>query len=185
MRKNNYSILCCLLAGFVLAGCADNRISMAEQEMQTIRESSAQPIEPPPQPQVVQAFDYNANQLRSPFMPPSLTLKAAEESQIQAVHPDETRIREPLESFDLDQLTYIGNVVSDSGEISALIKTPEGRVASVKVGNYLGKNHGQIQQIVINPPPPDKYPYLEIIEILPDSRVGYSNQTVKKQLTAS
>lgn len=177
MRKNNYSILCCLLASLALAGCADDRISLAEQEMQKIRESSAQPIEPPPQPQVVQAFNYSASQLRSPFMPPSLTLKATQEANIQGVRPDETRIKEPLEQFELNQLVYRGVVVSESGELYGLIQSPDGRIASVKVGNYLGKNHGRIAEITPT--------QINLIEIVPDSRVGYVEQPTSIAVTAS
>lgn len=176
MRTNNISIMFCLMMGFLVVGCTD-RVGLANQKMQEIREQPAQPIEPPPQPQVVQAFHYSANLLRSPFMPPSLTLRASQESEIQGVMRDETRLREPLEQFELNSLVYRGLVVSESGEIHALVETPEGQVASIKVGNYMGKNHGRVTEITPT--------QINLIEIVPDSRVGYIEQPATIALTAS
>ena len=175
MRINNYIVLS-LLVSFGLTACAD-RVGLAEQKMQEIRNQPAQPIQPLPQPQVVQAFNYSAGQLRSPFMPPSLMLRATQEAEIQGVRPDETRIKEPLEQFDLNELTYRGIVVSENGELYALIQTPEGRIASVKVGNYLGKNYGRITEITPT--------QINLIEIVPDSRVGFIEQPTSIAVTAS
>lgn len=176
MRKNNLSIMLCLMVSFVIVGCTD-REGLADQKMQDIRSQPAQPIEPPPQPQIVQAFHYSANQLRSPFMPPSLMLRASQEAEIQGVRPDEMRLREPLEQFELGELIYRGIVVSESGELYGLVQTPEGQVASIKVGNYLGKNHGRVAEITPT--------QINLIEIVPDSRVGYIEQPATIALTAS
>lgn len=176
MRTNNFGIILCLMVSFFVVGCTD-REGLAEQEMQNIRNQSAKPIEPPPQPQVVQAFHYSANQLRSPFMPPSLMLRANQEAEIQGVRPDETRLKEPLEQFELNELIYRGIVVSESGELYGLIQTPEGQIASIKVGNYLGKNYGRVAEITPT--------QINLIEIVPDSRVGYIEQPATIALTAS
>lgn len=161
-----------------MTGCID-REGLADQEMQNIRNQTAQPIEPPPQPQAVQEFHYSAHQLRSPFMPPSLMLRASQEAEILGVRPDETRLKEPLEQFDLHELISHGVVTSETGELYALIATPDGRVASIKVGNYLGKNHGRVTNINV------KENRIELIEIVPDSRVGYIEQPATIALTAS
>ena len=81
------------------------------------------------------------------------------------VRPDVTRLKEPLEQFELDELTYKGTMVSSSGEVYGLVQRPDGGIASVKVGNYMGKNDGRIVEITPT--------QINLIEIIPDSRVGY------------
>lgn len=157
-------------------GCTD-RVGLANKEMQSIREQPAQPIQPPPKPQVVEAFNYNAYQLRSPFLPLSLTLKATQEDNIQGVRPDTERVQEPLEAFELNQLVYRGHVDSASGERFALVQTPNGQIASVRVGNYLGKNHGKISKIEPG--------FIALVEIVPDSRVGFVEQPAQIDLPVS
>lgn len=160
----------------MVVGCTD-RVGLANKEMQSIREQPAQPIQPPPKPQVVEAFNYNAYRLRSPFLPLSLTLKATQEDNIQGVRPDTERVQEPLEAFELNQLVYRGHVDSASGERFALVQTPNGQIASVKVGNYLGKNHGKISKIEPG--------FIALVEIVPDSRVGFVEQPAQIDLPVS
>ncbi|WP_395144988.1 pilus assembly protein PilP [Moraxella atlantae] len=147
-----------------LTGCQD-RVALAQQDMQDIRNQSAQPIQPPPEPEIVEAFNYSAQNLRSPFMPPSQMLQATQQEQIQGVRPDVTRLKEPLEQFELSELSYKGTMMSQTGQQVALIQRPDGSIATVGVGNYLGKNDGRIAEITPS--------QINIIEIVPDSRVGY------------
>ena len=55
--------------------------------------------------------------------------------------------------------------MSQTGQQVALIQRPDGSIATVGVGNYLGKNDGRIAEITPS--------QINIIEIVPDSRVGY------------
>ena len=164
MIINNRQLTACLMVVALLSGCTD-RVGLAEQQMQQIRNQPAQPVKPPPTPEVVQEFNYSASQLRSPFMPPSLMLQANQAQQVQGVRPDVTRLKEPLEQFELNELTYKGTMVSQSGEVYGLVQRPDGSIASVKVGNYMGKNDGRIAEITPT--------QINLIEIVPDSRVGY------------
>lgn len=164
MIRNKTQLMVCFASVLWLLGCTD-RVGLAEKKMQDIRNQSAQPVKPPPTPEVVQAFSYSAAQLRSPFMPPSLMLQATQEKQIQGVRPDMSRLKEPLEQFELNELTYKGTMASQSGEVYGLVQRPDGSIASVKVGNYMGKNDGRIAQITPT--------QINLIEIVPDSRVGF------------
>ena len=92
-------------------------------------------------------------------------LQATQEKQIQGVRPDMSRLKEPLEQFELNELTYKGTMASQSGEVYGLVQRPDGSIASVKVGNYMGKNDGRIAQITPT--------QINLIEIVPDSRVGF------------
>ena len=84
---------------------------------------------------------------------------------IDGVRPDINRIKEPLEQYELSQLVFRGVVISPEGQRYALIQRPDGSVASVKVGDYLGLNDGRIVEITPT--------QVNLIEIVPDSRAGF------------
>lgn len=138
---------------------------MAEQAMADIRASTAQPIEPPPKALLVEDFVYSASSLRSPFLPPSLVNVQGPTTAIDGVRPDINRIKEPLEQYEIAQLTFRGMVISPEGQQYALVQRPDGSVASVTVGNYLGLNDGRIVEITPT--------QINLIEIVPDSRAGF------------
>ena len=147
-----------------LTGCSD-RIGMAEQAMYDIRNEPAQPIETPPQAKLIEDFVYSASLLRSPFLPPSLVSVQAPEASFEGVRPDITRTKEPLEQYEIAQLTFRGQVISPEGKQYALVQRPDGSVASVQVGDYLGLNDGRIVEITPT--------QINLIEIVPDSRAGF------------
>ena len=147
-----------------MTGCTD-RIGMAEQAMTDIRNQPAQPIEPPPKAELVEDFVYSASSQRSPFLPPSLVNVEGPTTSIDGVRPDITRVKEPLEQYELSQLVFRGVVVSPEGQRYALVQRPDGSVASVKVCDYLGLNDGRIVEITPT--------QINLIEIVPDSRAGF------------
>ncbi len=147
-----------------LTGCSD-RIGMAQQSMNQIRNEPAQPIEPPPKVELVEDFVYSASMLRSPFLPPSLVNVQGPTASIDGVRPDITRTKEPLEQYEIAQLIFRGVLISPEGQQYALVQRPDGSVASVKVGDYLGLNDGRIVEITPT--------QINLIEIVPDSRAGF------------
>ena len=153
-----------VLAATFSTGCTD-RVGSAEQKMQEIRNQPAQPIQPPPQAEIVEDFVYSASNLRSPFIPPSLVNAQNLPVSNEGVRPDATREKEPLEKYELSELTYRGSVISPEGQLFGLVQLPDGTIASVKVGDYLGVNDGRIVEITST--------QINLIEIVPDGRVGY------------
>lgn len=147
-----------------LVGCSD-RLGKAEQQMAEIRNSPAQPIEPPPEPEIIEDFIYSAGNLRSPFMPPSLVNVQDQLAQNNEVRPDLTRQKEPLEQYELSSMVFRGMVISPDGLQYGLVQLPDGSIASVKVGDYMGVNDGRIVEITPT--------QINLIEIVPDSRSGF------------
>ncbi|WP_296243971.1 MULTISPECIES: pilus assembly protein PilP [unclassified Psychrobacter] len=165
MNNKNLPMLLILSATVLLmTGCTD-RIGMAEQAMADIRNQPAQPIEPPPKAELVEDFVYSASAQRSPFLPPSLVNVQGPATSIDGVRPDITRVKEPLEQYELSQLVFRGIVISPEGQQYGLVQRPDGSVASVRVGNYLGLNDGRIVEITPT--------QINLIEIVPDSRAGF------------
>lgn len=147
-----------------LTACGD-RLVVADQKMAEIRSQSAQPIDSVPQPEVIEEYTYSAGDVRSPFVPPSLLAIESQEPQEFGVKPDLNRTQEPLEMFELTELIYRGSVIAPDGQVYGLVQLPNGFVQDVKVGEYIGKNEGQILEIT-----PTR---INLQEIVPDARVGF------------
>lgn len=148
----------------VMSGCTD-RVSLAEQEMAKIRSLPAKPIEPPPTPKVIEDYDYAANNVRSPFVPQSLLDLQARIANTPSVRPDDNRIKDELENFELSELVYRGKVVAPNGNEYGLVQARDGIVRDVQVGDYMGKNHGRIVEITST--------QINLIEIVEDAKLGY------------
>lgn len=151
----------------VTAGCND-RIDMAVQKMEAIHKEPVLPIDPPPNIVQVENFNYRANNLRSPFMPPSLVNAQNLPVSNQGVKPDPSRTKQPLEDYELSELVFRGIVVSPDGERYGLIQRPDGTIANAQVGDYIGTNEGRIVEITPT--------QINLIKIVPDGRVGYIEQ---------
>ncbi len=152
-----------VLACAALVGC-DSRIDAVNQQMASIRNQAPLPIEPAPVFSPVPTFNYSAHQLKSPFLPSSL----AAELKIMSgkrVYPNLSRQLQPLESYAIESLNMKGSMRSQSGQILALIQTPDGEIERIQRGSYMGMNHGR----VINITPTQ----IDLVEIIPDGREGY------------
>lgn len=160
---NKTKLILALALGTLLVGC-DSRIDVVNQEMANIRNQPPLPIEPAPVFPPVPIFNYAAHQLKSPFLPSSL----AAELKIMAgkrVYPNLARQQQPLESYALESLNMKGSMRNQSGQVLALIQTPDGEVERVQVGSYMGGNHGRITRITPT--------QIDLIEIVPDGRDAY------------
>ncbi|WP_217125886.1 pilus assembly protein PilP [Hydrogenophilus thiooxidans] len=117
-------------------------------------EQSAAPlkgrVKPLPQVRTVVPLTYAAYDLPDPFAlsrflpPPPKVEAAAVDPGLPA--PDWTRAREPLEAFAVEDLALRG-VLEQKGARWGLIAAPDGKLYRVTVGNYLGKDFGQIVAI--------------------------------------
>lgn len=161
MKKITITSTLCLLA--LMTGC-DSRIDAVNQEMANIRNLAPSPIEAAPVFNPVPVFAYSAQQLRSPFLPNSL----ANELKIMSgkrVYPNLSKQKQRLEYYQLESLNLKGSMKTKTGQILALIQTPDGEIEKVQVGNYLGVNQGRIVNIT-----PTR---IDLLEIVPDGREGY------------
>lgn len=61
--------------------------------------------------------------------------------------PDKDRAREPLEAYPLSSLTFKGIVVSPQGQVLGLVALPNGTLATVVVGEYMGEDSGRVVAI--------------------------------------
>lgn len=90
-----------------------------------------------------ESFTYSAQSLRAPFDKPLSAKETAAIAPGSEVKPDLLRPREFLERFNFEQLSMVGTLAQKDA-MWALLADGEGGVHRVRVGNYVGKDHGKI-----------------------------------------
>jgi type IV pilus assembly protein PilP len=138
----------CILVG-LLVGCGG---ASEEETMRWMAEerNQIQPKAPPiPEPKQFVPQPYNNASVAEPFSNVKLTqaLKrdAAEASNSALVEPELNRPKQPLESYALDSMAFVGSM-NKAGKPVALIKI-DNLLYQVRPGHYLGQNFGRITQI--------------------------------------
>lgn len=132
----------------LLAGCSDANLGQLASVLDEIRRAPAgqPPVAIPTIPDY-QPIEYRYSDARSPFLAPeSVRATEAEAVFASALAPDQQRKTEPLEQFPLQSLRLVGTLRM-GGQQVALISAPDGSVTSVREGNYLGTDFGQVTTI--------------------------------------
>lgn len=145
----------------VLAGCSNDDFSDLKNYIQEVKARPKGPIEPLPETKIVESFIFKPDGLRDPFRPTERTTDQVgpDVSGIGGIRPDTERRKEELESYSLDTLRMVGTLKDLEG-MWGLVKTKDGTIHSVQVGNHMGQNYGKIIRIL-----EDK---IELMEIVPD-----------------
>jgi type IV pilus assembly protein PilP len=152
----------CLLAAsltMLLAGCGGNSYPDLDQFMAETKAKPAGHIPPVPAFTAYKAFVYGAAGLRSPFQQPVEVKEITRLQRLTKIRPDPNRTKEFLEQFSFDALGMVGTVQM-GGTLWALVSDGGGSVHRVKVGNYVGRNHGRIAELTES--------YVAVIEIVPN-----------------
>ncbi|KPW70225.1 MULTISPECIES: type 4a pilus biogenesis lipoprotein PilP [Pseudomonas syringae group] len=157
MRAARLLCVSVVLAG--LAGCgSDNDFADLTEFMDQARARPSGTIEPLPKFRPYEAFTYNAAALRSPFQPPVKIDLLNRQKGTRLVAPDENRVRQFLEGFNIESFEMVGTIGNGSGTFALL--RGAGGVHRVKVGDYLGRNNGRVVSI--------GDAQVDVIEIVPD-----------------
>lgn len=147
----------------LLAGCSDDSFSDLQAFMEETRARPAGNIEPLPRFAPYEAFTYSATSLRSPFQPPIKIDLTQRERGSQDLKPDEDRVKQFLEGFNIEGFEMVG-VLSNQEGMQALVRGA-GSVHRVRIGDYLGRNHGRITSI--------EEGRVDVVEIVPDGDGGW------------
>ena len=146
-----------------LSGCGGSDFSDLQVYMDEVRARPKGEIEPLPKFQPYESFTYSAAALRSPFQPPVKLEMADRQKGSADVKPDETRTKQFLEGFNIETFVMVGTLANDSGAFALV--SGAGGVHRVRVGDYLGRNHGRILAIDESK--------VDVIEIVPDGEGGW------------
>ncbi len=155
-------VVACALA---VAGCGGSQdFADIEQFMAEVESRPASPIPPLPPFEQVEPFAYQASTKRQPFEPPVKVTALERRPDGVQVKPNFDRVRQYLEQFPIGQLTMVGTLSQSSAQY-ALIQDPEGGVHRVRIGDYIGTDHGKIQMISDLD--------VQLVEIVPDGTGGW------------
>ena len=161
-----YTLLGTLLA--LLSGCGEG-VGDLRQFVQEIRAKPPGRIEPIPEFQPYQNFEYTSHDLRDPFKLVDFRRPELNEEELSkladGLRPDIDRVKEPLEDFPLDTLRLKGTIDDKEGIKWGLIFAPDNTIHRVIEGNYLGQNHGRIISVSDQT--------IELTEIVPDGLGNY------------
>lgn len=148
----------------VLAGCGTgNDFQDLQAYMDEVRARPKGSIEPLPIFQPYEAFTYSASLLRSPFQPPLKIELAQRQKGSKDIKPDENRVRQYLEGFNIEIFEMVGTLSNETG-MYALV-SGAGGVHRLRVGDYLGRNYGRVVNIGESA--------IEVVEIVPDGEGGW------------
>ncbi len=159
-RKNSLAPAILAMALLSLVACSGRDGELEEYIAATKKESGGD-VAPLPEVKPYQSFVYEAQTMRSPFMPGSAGGGGGANA---SVRPDSKRNREFLEQLSLDTLRMVGTLKL-GGQNFGLVKTKDGLVHRVLPGNHLGQSEGKILAIE-----PSK---ISLVEIVPDGLGGY------------
>ena len=161
MRRYGWIRLCLGAAlVFTLGGCAGDLRDL-QQFVQETKQKHTGSVDPLPQFEPYQNFEYEPTDLRDPFaaQPVMAQESANVATNTGGLQPDQNRRREPLEFFPLGTLSMVG-ILEQNAVTWGLIQAPDGTIHRVLEGNYAGENFGQITRI--------SEERINILEIVPD-----------------
>lgn len=152
------------LALGMLTGCdSAGDFQDLQAYMDEVRARPKGSIEPTPSFVPYEAFTYSVSAMRHPFQR-QIRVEATEKTGAgRDVKPDETRVRQFLEDFNIETFSMVGTIAGSAGTY-ALVSDASG-VHRVKVGDYLGRNHGRIVGI--------DEAGISVVEIVPDGEGGW------------
>lgn len=154
------------LAG-MLTACSSDPTADLEIYTEEVKSQQKSSIEPLPEFEPFDSFEYAAGELRDPFTPPVFSHAPATVAQAigsSGVQPDFERPTEPLEEYPLDSLRMVGTLEQNE-DAWALVLDTDDTIHRVQGGNYLGQNHGKITRVTEFE--------LELMEIIPDGLGGW------------
>lgn len=162
MSTFKFLLLAC--AASALVGCSDaSDFSDLRSYMDEVRARPKGSIEPLPKFLPYEAFTYGAASLRSPFQPPVKVDTVSRQKGTPEVKPDETRVKQFLEGFNIEGFEMVGSISNTNG-FFALVNGAGG-IHRIKVGDYLGRNHGRVVAV--------DEAKIDVVEIVPDGDAGW------------
>lgn len=169
----SFSRWCAPAVAVLLTACGGGEYPDLDSYMAEVKARPAGHIQPIPTFAAYKAFTYGAAGLRSPFQPPVEVREITRLQRSTNIRPDFNRTKEYLEQFNIDALSMVGTVQM-SGTLWALLQDAEGSVHRVRMGNYVGKNHGRIVELTES--------YVALIEIVSNGPEEWVERPRKLQL---
>ncbi|HXF08641.1 MAG TPA: pilus assembly protein PilP [Candidatus Acidoferrales bacterium] len=145
----------------LLTGCSADTSDL-DAYFAEVKARKTTDIEAVPQMRPYERFVYLPDGRRSPFDNPET--EVPRQLPNNGLSPDLRRARQPLEEFPIDALRMLG-MLSYGEKRWALVRTADGVIHRVAVGQYLGRNNGRVIAISERE--------IRLKEIVPDGLGGW------------
>lgn len=147
-----------------VSACSENMDDL-DKYILAVKSRPADPIPPIPPVKTYTPYEYEGLTGRDPFRQ-SLSEGSDDVRSTAGTgpRPNFDRPKEYLERYELDTLEMVGTF-SKEGSNWALVEDPEGIIHRVPVGDYIGKNHGQVVNI--------EAAQIDISELISDGAGGW------------
>ena len=137
-------VIAVVAACMTLAACSGGENEDLRQWMDETSKGLKGGIPPLPEVKSYEPVPYDVGNLLDPFKPAKIGPEQ-KKSGGGGLQPDLNRSREPLESYPLESLKYVG--VITKVKVSYAIVLADGSLYQVRVGNYMGQNFGVITKV--------------------------------------
>lgn len=164
-----------LLCSVFLTACSGSPHGDLESYVTDVKARQQTKIPDLPQVKTYAPFSYSAFDVRDPFLP-LLDEEAIPGTSIadDGLKPKTDRKADPLESFPLDTLAFVGHL-EKRGTRWGLVSAPDKSIYKVQIGNYMGKNFGEIIKITETK--------ILLREIIPDGADGWLDREASLALS--
>jgi len=148
-----------LLPILLLTGCFDDTNDI-RAHIATVQANTKNRIEPMPVVPVFHHFNYQAQELRSPFdLPKPEAIQEKMQQMSGCLSPDPRRRKQPLEKFAISDLVMRGTL-GELGITWGLVEASEATLHRVSVGSYVGLYNGKIKAV--------NQKFVSVVELIPD-----------------
>lgn len=135
-----------MLVVVLLSACTQDMDDL-NKYIAAVKARPADPISPIPPVKTYTPYEYDGLSGRNPFRASiSEGVDDVRSTAGTGPRPDFERSKEYLERYELDTLAMVGTF-SKEESYWALVRDPEGVIHRVPVGDYIGRNHGQVVNI--------------------------------------
>lgn len=174
-RVNLRARLLPVFCSVLLAACSGAKHGDLETYISDIKSRQKSKIPDLPQVKAYAPFSYSAFDIRDPFLPLlDDTFNSTPEDPGNGLKPVTDRKPDPLESFPLDTLAFVGHL-EKRGTRWGLVSAPDKSIYKVQIGNYMGKNFGEIIKITETK--------ILLREIIPDGADGWLDREASLALS--
>lgn len=136
-----------LLAASFLTGCSGGEQDELRQWMKEETKDFRGKISPLPLVKPYEPVPYDAAGLIDPFRPAKM-LAEQKQGGGGGLQPDVNRPKEPLESYPLESVKYVGSLTKNR-QTHGIVQV-DGSLHQVRAGSYMGQNFGIITKITEN-----------------------------------
>lgn len=140
-----------------LVACTSD-MSDLDRYIEETKKSNVGTVKPLPKFEPYKSYEYRSE--RNPFVPLEVLARKKKAAEELPARIKKNRVPEPLESFPLDALVMVG-ILEQNGSRWGLIRDSDGKVHRVSVGNFMGKDYGEIVKVTPQT--------IELVETVKDS----------------